>query len=182
MHRSEVVAQREQHNEDRSLREDQDKEYEEALEMDRKRSEDAKLEAERQQEAARVAEEERRKVEEEEQRAEAERVESEERKKRKASALEPPGPDAKARVSIRLPAGQRVERKFVNEATLADVYAWADCLPYLPENTDKGLVVPDRFMLKTTFPARDLTEMDRSIQELQLNGAMVLLAEIEDDD
>jgi len=38
-HRAEIVARREQQQEDRTLREQQDREYQEALEMDRKREE-----------------------------------------------------------------------------------------------------------------------------------------------
>merc|ERR1712063_149445 len=38
-HRAEIVARDEQHAEDRSLREQQDREYEEALAMDRQREE-----------------------------------------------------------------------------------------------------------------------------------------------
>jgi len=65
---------------------------------------------------------------------------------------------------------------------LTDVYAWADCIAFLPENDGKGLIVPERFMLKTSFPSKNLSEMGASIQELQLSGAMVNLTEIEDDD
>lgn len=182
MHRSEIIARREQYSEDRSLREDQDREFQEALAFDRSREEAAKLEEDRLREATSLAEEQQRKEAEEAATVEAKRLEVETQRRRKASALEPPGPDAKGRISIRLPAGQRVERKFISAATLGDVYEWAECLPYMPENAEKGLVVPERFMLKTSFPSRNLTEMDRSIQELQLSGTMVLLAEIEDDD
>jgi len=192
MHRSEIVARREQHVEDRSLRQEQDVEYQQALEMDKKREEDAKaariaeeeqqkVEADRLGEEARVAEKAQQEAEDEAAQVEKQRVESEAKRKRKASELEMPGPEAKARICIKLPTGQRTERKFAADATLADVYKWADCLPFLPENQDKGLVVPERFMLKTSFPSRELTEMDRTILELELAGAMVLLAEIEDD-
>lgn len=180
MHRSEIIARREQHAEDRVLREDQDKEFQESLEADRKRQEEERLEAERRKEAERLAEEQRKEEAAKVAKVEEEKAAVEDRRKRKASEIEQPGPDAQARICIRLPAGQRVERKFVSSATLADIYAWADCLSYLPEHKDRGLCVPERFTLKTSFPARELTEMDRTIQDLQLPGTVVMLTELDD--
>mmetsp|Transcript_29280 Transcript_29280/g.53973 ORF Transcript_29280/g.53973 Transcript_29280/m.53973 type:complete len:430 (-) Transcript_29280:174-1463(-) len=162
--RSEIVARREQQAEDRHLRMEQDREYQEALEVDRRRQEL------RQQEAA------------EAERFQAQRLELEERRKRAAASLQAPDPNTKSRISMTLPAGQRVERKFHASATLADVYAWADCSAYLPENARRGLEIPARFMLKTRIPANELTEMERSIEDLHLVGSMILLSEIEDSD
>jgi len=82
---------------------------------------------------------------------------------------------------MRLPTGQRLERKFPIRATLADVYTWADCAAYLPQYESKGLEIPARFVLKTSFPSRELNEMEKTIEELQLSGTNLLLAEIEDD-
>lgn len=180
MHRSEIIARREQHAEDRVLRADQDKEFQESLEADRKRQEEEKLEAERQKEAERLVEEQRKQEAAEVAKVEEQRAAIEDRRKRKASEMELPGPEAQARICIRLPAGQRVERKFVSDATLKDVYEWADCLCYLPEHKDRGLCIPERFTLKTSFPARELTEMDRTIKELQLPGTVVMLTELDD--
>lgn len=181
-HRAEIVARREQHQEDRYLREQQDREYQEALEMDRLRAEQQQLLEQEQLAAKRAAEEQRRKEEEEVARQEAERCALLLRRQQSASSIEAVGEDAKSRISLRLPAGQRVERKFRSTATLADVYTWADCVAYLPENQGKTLDIPHRFKLKTSFPSRDLTEMDKTIEELQLAGTNILLEKIEDDD
>jgi len=181
-HRTEIVARREQQAEDRHLREQQDREYQEALEMDRKREEQQQLLEREQREAQRLEEERQRQERELLEMQEARRRATEDRRRGLAEALEPEAPEAKARVSLRLPAGQRIQRRFQPEATLADVYKWAECAAYLPENKDRGLEVPDHFMLKTSFPSKELTEMSSTIEELQLAGTNILLAAIEDDD
>lgn len=180
--RAEIIARREQQAEDRSLREEQDREYEQALEMDRKRKEQEDAQAAEQREAERKLEEERRLEQEQAQKLEEQRLALAEKRKRCAASLEAPGPDAKARVSMRLPTGQRVERKFLPTALLADVYAWADCVAYLPENEGKQLEIPERFTLKTSFPSKVLSEKEKTIEELQMGGTMILLAALEDDD
>uniref|UniRef100_A0A7S4W5Z3 UBX domain-containing protein n=1 Tax=Alexandrium monilatum TaxID=311494 RepID=A0A7S4W5Z3_9DINO len=181
-HRAEIIARREQQVEDRQLREQQDQEYQQALEVDRKRMEEQQRMEREQREAERLAEEQRREEREERERREAELEALEARRRRRASELAAEGPESTSRLSLRLPAGQRIQRRFPPTATLADVYAWAECAAYLPENEGKGLEVPHRFMLKMSFPSKDLTEMDRSIGELQLAGTNILLAALEDDD
>eukprot|EP00747_Dinoflagellata_sp_TGD_P165079 gnl/TRDRNA2_/TRDRNA2_185899_c0_seq1.p1 gnl/TRDRNA2_/TRDRNA2_185899_c0~~gnl/TRDRNA2_/TRDRNA2_185899_c0_seq1.p1 ORF type:complete len:500 (-),score=118.63 gnl/TRDRNA2_/TRDRNA2_185899_c0_seq1:150-1541(-) len=180
-HRAEIVARREQHAEDRSLRSEQDREYEEALEMDRLREAEQKAEEEkRAEEAARqqaAAAEAQRQAEE----AEAQRQAVEARRKEQAAALEAPGADATARISLRLPNGQRIERKFRPTSTLAGVYTWAECCGVLPENASKGIEIPQRFTLKTSFPSTELTAMESTVEELKLAGTMILLSPIEDD-
>mmetsp|Transcript_97369 Transcript_97369/g.270845 ORF Transcript_97369/g.270845 Transcript_97369/m.270845 type:complete len:465 (-) Transcript_97369:393-1787(-) len=181
-HRAEIIARREQQVEDRQLREQQDLEYQQALEMDRQRTEAREaLERERR-EAERLAEEQRRREQEALERQAAQRQELEARRRQRALALPAEGPGATSRLSLRLPAGQRVQRSFEPSASLADVYAWAECVAHLPENADRGLEIPGRFLLKMSFPSKELTEMDRSIEELQLAGTNILLAAIEDDD
>jgi len=183
-HRAELVARTEQHSEDRMLRQDQDQEYEQALAMDRQRAEERKKE----EEVRREAEREEREMEEAQQaiikRSETEKFELESRRKKAAQKMveEGTGEAYTARIAMRLPAGQRVDRKFRPEDTLEAVYAWADCLAYLPENEAKALVVPMKFALKNSYPAKLLIEKDKTIQELQLSGASILCQEIEDDD
>mmetsp|Transcript_24902 Transcript_24902/g.48484 ORF Transcript_24902/g.48484 Transcript_24902/m.48484 type:complete len:475 (+) Transcript_24902:45-1469(+) len=181
-HRAEIVARREQHAEDRSLREQQDREYQEALEMDRRREEQQQLLEQEQRETQRLAEEQLRQEQEALSRIEAQQQELLERRQRQAAELAPESADATARISLRLPAGQRVQRKFATCATLKDVYAWADSAAYLPENKGRDLMVPDRFVLKTSFPTKDLVEMNSTVEDLQLAGTNIVLAAIEDDD
>jgi len=181
-HRAEIVARSAQHVEDRNLREQQDREYQEALEMDRKRVEQQREQEREAQEALRKQEEEERLAREAQEREEAARRAVEEERKAQAQRLEPEGPEATARIALRLPAGQRAQRKFRPDATLADVYAWAGCVGHLPENEGRCLEIPRRFVLKTSFPSRDLVAMESTIKELELSGTNLVLAEIEEDD
>jgi len=182
-HRSEIVARQHQHVEDRNLRADQDREYEEALEMDRQRTVQREAEEAEQREAQKLVDEQRRQEQELLDQAEAEKRALEERRKISAAALHltAESPESTARLALRLPTGQRVQRKFMPNSTLADVYTWADCVAYLPENLGK-FEIPRRFMLKLSFPSKDLTEMTSTIEELQLSGTNILLAQIDDDD
>lgn len=181
-HRSEILAQQLQHAEDRTLREQQDREYQEALEMDRRRQEEQQLQERELREARRLAEEEQRKQQEEIAAREAKVRDIEERRRSKALSMKAEEPEAKSRIALRLPTGQRVERKFVSSTTLAEIYSWAECLSYLPEHEGKGLEIPHQFTLKTSFPSRELTEMDKTIEELSLAGTNILLSAVEDDE
>lgn len=71
-HRAEIVAQQVQRVEDRYLREQQDREYQEALEMDRRRTEEREAQRRQEEEERRQAEEEQRKAQEEMERRNAE--------------------------------------------------------------------------------------------------------------
>jgi len=181
-HRTEIMAQQFQRDEDRSLREQQDLEYQQALEMDRQR--EAQREQQEKEEAAarKQAEDEARKEQEEAARIESERQALQTKRQSAAAALATPGPDCKASIALRLPAGQRVQRKFLPTAGLADVYAWAECVAYLPENEGKGIEVPARFVLKTSFPTAELRDMNRTVEELKLAGSNIMLSELDGDD
>lgn len=180
-HRSEIVARSAQHVEDRYLREEQDREYQQALEMDKKRQEERAAQERVERESQREAEELRKKEEEEFARFEADRISLDTELKRQAAALGVPGADATVCIALRLPAGQRVQRKFRPTAPLSEVYVWASCVGYLSEHEGRGLEIPKRFMLKTSFPCRDLTEMESTIDDLKLAGSQLVLAEIEDE-
>jgi len=180
-HRSEIQARQSQHVEDRNLREQQDQEFQEALQLDRLRVEAAEAENELVAQAQRLESE---RLQEEQNllaKIEAEKRDIESRRRAHAAALEAAGihAEATARIAMRLPTGQRLDRKFRPDTTLAEVYTWAECCQYLPENQGKGIEIPPRFVLKQAFPSKDLTEMERSVQELQLSGASILLMEIE---
>jgi len=180
-HRSEIVAQQVQRVEDRHLREQQDREYQEALEMDRRRAEQREQQQREEEEARRKAEDEQRKIQEEVERLQRAQQECEAKRRARAAALPVPGPDATARVAMRLPSGQRVDRKFLPGSTLQEVYDWAECVAFLPENADKGMEIPERFVLKTSFPVQELTQMNSTVDDLKLGGTNILLAAIEDD-
>jgi len=182
-HRAQTVAHREQHLEDRSLREDQDREYQDALEVDRKRQEEQRKQEQERLEQERQEAEQRRKEEEELQATEALKQELAAKRQKHADAMDALGevPEATSRLAMRLPTGQRVQWKFLPTATLRDVYDWADCAGHLKENNGKGLEIPARFTLKTSFPSAELLEMERTVEELKLAGSNILLAQIEDD-
>lgn len=181
-HRAEIVARREQHAEDRSLRESQDREYQEAMELDRQRDEERKRQLKLEEEAQQQEEAKRKEAEAVENELKRQRTLIIERRQEMAAAMGSESDNATARLSLRLPAGQRITRKVMPDSKLAQIYEWAECCAYLPENKDKGLEVPARFMLKTSFPSTNLTEMDKTVQELQLAGSNILLAQIEDED
>merc|ERR1711862_502140 len=79
--------------------------------------------------------------------------------------------EASSSISLRLPAGQRIQRKFAPTATLEQVYEWAELSPFLPENVGKGLVVPERFILKAAFPSKNLVEREQTVEALNLAGS-----------
>lgn len=181
-HRAEIVAQQAQRVEDRFLREQQDREYQEALEMDRRRAEEREAQRRREEEERQKVEEEQRKAQEELGKLQRAQEELEAKRRTLAQRLsQTPPPSATARVALRLPSGQRLDRKFEPSATLQEVYDWAHCVAFLPEHADKGLEIPERFVLKTSFPVQELNEMTRTVDELKLSGTNILLAAIEDD-
>jgi len=192
-HRSEMMVRQIQRVEDRDLRDQQDREYQEALDHDRRVAEEKRVREEQEREEQRIREEqerEERRQEEERLRQEEEEVRNleaakekfQEQRRQKALTLPAEDPQATARIALRLPQGQRIQRKFQQTATLADVYAWAEVAAHLPENEGKGLEIPDLFILRSSFPSKDLVEKDRTIVDLQLAGTNILLAEIETDE
>lgn len=183
LHRAETIARREQQVEDRRLREQQDREYQETLEMDRRHAEERQLLEQEQLEAQRRQEEQHRQELEAIAQIEAEKEELQQQRIQLAAKLEQAAEDVEStlRISLRLPAGQRVERKFCPTATLQDVYNWAECCMHLPENLGKNLEVPRRFVLKTSFPSVELTDTNCTIEELHLANTNIVLAELGDD-
>merc|ERR1711924_80487 len=91
--------------------------------------------------------EQRRKEQELIDKAEADKKAIADRRRQAAAALPAEDAAATARIAMRLPSGQRVQRKFLSSAKLEEVYAWADCVAYLPENDGKGMEVPPQFLL-----------------------------------
>lgn len=181
-HRAEMIARTDQQFEDRLLRQEQDREYQEALEMDRLREEERRRQEAEQRELQHLEEEKRLQEQQCVEKLEAQRQALQEQRRQKAAALGAEDPEATARISLRLPAGQRIQRKFSPDALLGDVYDWAEVAAHLPENAEKGLEVPRRFVLKTCFPSRGLTEKEQSIEALHLAGTNILLAEVEDEE
>ncbi|KAF2462012.1 UBX domain protein [Lineolata rhizophorae] len=122
-----VRAQRAEQQATRNLREEQNSAYERSLAQDRERTRQ------------------RREAEEARRRAEQEAKEKEEAKEREAQKLKKwkrwraqfiapePSADVKGsvRISLRMPSGERVVRKFAPDAAIEDLYAFVECYDLL---------------------------------------------------
>lgn len=96
----------------------------------------------------------------------------EQRKRRGVEILAKPEPAAgaglTAKLSLRLPSGDRLQRTFLATTTLNDVYEWAHCC--------RAEALPAKFALCTSFPAKMLTERSATLEASGLvpNAALVL--------
>lgn len=99
--------------------------------------------------------------------------------------MPPPDGSKLARLVLRLPTGERVERAFGADECLARVHDWAACCALLPEAKERSLQIPTKFELRTAFPPRKLGEDDaeRTLAELGLtpNAALLLISLDEDE-
>ncbi|KAI9814242.1 MAG: hypothetical protein M1827_003408 [Pycnora praestabilis] len=148
----------------RNLREEQNSAYERSLAQDRER-------ARQRREAEAVREREEREAK--------EKIEAEERraetvlrwKRWRASSLKPePGPDVQdsARISIRMPSGDRLIRKFAPETQLEDLYAFIECHEILEAATiDEKVEEPRDY--KHEYGFRLVSPMPRTVYELESN-------------
>mmetsp|Transcript_102845 Transcript_102845/g.187769 ORF Transcript_102845/g.187769 Transcript_102845/m.187769 type:complete len:549 (-) Transcript_102845:12-1658(-) len=95
------------------------------------------------------------------------------------SAPSLPANSATARLVLRLPNGERVERTFGADEPLSQVQKWAECCPLLPEARDRILEIPAEFELSTAFPRQTFgpEASDKSLAELGLvpNAALLLI-------
>lgn len=85
------------------------------------------------------------------------------------AAAEPdPASEVVARISLRLPSGDRLQRIFRPQQPLAEVYEWAHCC--------RLSAAPKSFELCTNFPVRSLTDKSATLQDLGLlpSAALVL--------
>jgi FAS-associated factor 2 len=153
-----------------TLRQEQDSAYERSLARDRERARQR-----REAEAARQREEQ----------AEAERIAAEEKyvsdlkqwkKWRVQSLLEEPGPEIKdaVRISIRLPSGERVIRRFAPNASLEEIYAFVECYDLIQaDNETTGSITafkPEGFGHKYSF--RLVSPMPRVVYDLETGGSV----------
>lgn len=168
----------------RSLREEQDSAYERSLAIDRERARqrrEAEAEQRRQEQAA------------------AERQANEEKRQqdlglwkqwRAQSIQEEPGPDVKTavRISIRLPSGERVIRRFAPDADIEELYAFVECHDVLQDAAIKGAEKPEGFVHEYGFQL--VSPMPRMVYEVTAGGTIGekigrggnLLVETKDDD
>lgn len=113
-----------------------------------------------------------------EQKAEVERqAEEKQRLERRAAilAMAEPAPNGNytAKLSLKLPSGERLQRVFSAQQCLQEVYEWAHCCR--PEAR------PKTFELSMTFPARTLTDRSASLADLGLAPSAALFLKPGDD-
>jgi len=92
----------------------------------------------------------------------------------------PVGPTA--RLSLRLPSGERVERSFSADTRVSRIYAWVSCCSLLPEAGSRALVIPPQFELLTAFPRKQLgiDAREKTLADLGMTpSAALLLAKVE---
>ncbi|KAJ5167188.1 uncharacterized protein N7482_005969 [Penicillium canariense] len=183
---SQIRQDRSQQQASRSLREEQDSAYERSLAIDRER---ARLR--REAEAARQREEQEA----------AERQAAEEKRRRdlaqwklwRAQSLgAEPGTEVKdpVRISVRLPSGERIMRRFVPDADMEELYAVVECYEVLQDESrptkvakPEGYVHQYRFRLVSPMPrAVYAVEDGGTIREKIGRGGNLLVEPIEDEE
>lgn len=181
--------------EERRLREEQDREYEEALLADQMAAVAAQEQAASSEEAAKqaaaaenaaakaraaeeaAAEEARRSAAEEEAAAEARRLarraELLAEGQEDAAAGSGSGKTTTAKVSLRLPSGDRLQRVFAASRLVSEVYEWAHCC--------RPVAQPAKFELCTNFPVKALTDRSITVEEAGLCPSSALLLRATED-
>ncbi|PWY88622.1 hypothetical protein BO94DRAFT_534512 [Aspergillus sclerotioniger CBS 115572] len=163
-----IQATRAEQQASRSLREQQDSAYERSLAIDRERARQR-----REEEAARQREEQEAA---ERRAAEEKRIHdlAQWKQWRARSIADEPGPDVKdaVRISIRLPSGERVIRKFAPEAPLDELYAFVECYDILNEPAEEAgeVVKPEGFEHQYGF--RLVSPMPRVVYEVDAGGSV----------
>lgn len=162
-----VRRQRQEQQATRNLREEQESAYERSLAQDREK---ARKRKEEEAEKARVEKEEH---EREERKANEARNLHNWRRWRAQSLPGEPGADTKdaVRISLRLPSGERVIRKFRPEAELEELYAYVECYDILQEELgEKALSEPENY--EHCYKFRLVSPMPREVYDLDQAGTV----------
>jgi FAS-associated factor 2 len=166
-----VRARRTEQQASRTLREEQDSAYERSLAQDRERARQRReAEAERAraqaEEAARLAAAEKR----------ASDLQQWKQWRAHSLAAEPSGADAPdaIRVSIRLPSGERVIRKFRPEADLEEVYAYVECYEIIQAHATGEITekVSEPLGFEHRYGFRLVSPMPRTVYEVEAGGSV----------
>jgi FAS-associated factor 2 len=149
-----LMAEDEQFKINRSLREQQDVEYEQALKKDQE------VEQAKSQEHARVVNKQSRRDLNDERRASVF-----ERSFQDIPALEPSADTCT--IVVRLPGGVRIERHFMKNEKVAIMYDWVFCSGLIhPHAADVGrLIYHDNFALSTSFPSTRIDDKDKTFAD-----------------
>jgi FAS-associated factor 2 len=162
-------AQRAEQQATRNIRQAQDSAYERSLAQDRERSRRKKEEAER-----KAREEKEAREKEEAKERYAQNLEQW-RKWRAASLASEPGLEEKdvVRISVRMPDGERVVRRFAADASIEELYAFVECYDILKdggEEFDEKVWEPRDFVHEYRFQL--VSPMPREAYELEKGGTV----------
>lgn len=162
-----------QRTEARSIREEQDDEYQRAV----MEHEEQKR---REEEERRAAEEAKRQEEEERRREEEERLEKEREREEKLNALddEPEEGLNVTKVAIMLPNNTRVERRFLSSAPIGEVRSYLETMELVDQEGDEVR----EFTLVTRFPRKELDDMNITLSGAGLGKQCLLIVEPEYDE
>ncbi|ORX68863.1 UBX-domain-containing protein [Anaeromyces robustus] len=168
---SELAEQRER-EQSRIIRQEQESAYEESLRKDRERERKEKLERERKQREEELARQRQMEYE--------RKVEEKRKYKQRLAESLPPEPNEDecetAQLSIRFPDGSRVIRSFRADDKLQIVYDFV-------ESKDLGpLDILSEIILVNTFPRKEYTEKDQTLESLGLCPSSSLIVEEKDDE
>jgi FAS-associated factor 2 len=155
-------AERAERDATRSIREEQDSAYERSLARDRERAKQKREEQERKRrEAEEVAQAEQ------EQQTAAQNLENWKLWRAAHIKPEPPASDKNAtRVSLRLPDGQRLIRRFDGTSTVEEIYAFVECWEILKaEAENKEAIKPEKF--KHQYGFRLVSPMPRIVYDVK---------------
>lgn len=166
-----VRRQRQEQQATRSLREEQESAYERSLAADREK---ARLKREQQAEEEKAEREEREKAE---RKANDARKLLQWRTWRAQTLPAEPSNDVKdaVRISIRLPSGERVVRRFTSDADLEELYAFVECYDLLhpsedEEVSEKEAQEPQGYDHEYKF--RLVSPMPREVYEIEKSGTI----------
>ncbi|PYH45630.1 clathrin-mediated endocytosis regulator UBX3 [Aspergillus saccharolyticus JOP 1030-1] len=163
-----IRATRAEQQASRSLREQQDSAYERSLAIDRERA--------RQRREAEAAQQRAEQEAAERQAAEEKRIQDIQqwRQWRAQSIAAEPGADAKdaVRISVRLPSGERVIRKFAPDASIDELYAFVECYDLLKEPHEGTVAVAKPEGFDHQYGFRLVSPMPRVVYEVGAGGSI----------
>ena len=150
----------------RNLRDEQDSAYERSLAQDRERTRIRREEQEAKERAEREAEESARAEEIQQQKIE------QWRRWRAQSLSDEPDANVKdtVRVSIRMPSGERIIRRFRSDAGMEELYAFVDCNDVLADASSTSMTKPDDY--EHAFNFRIVSPIPRAVYALEDGGTI----------
>lgn len=166
-----IRRQRQEQQASRNLRQEQESAYERSLAQDREKARKRKEESAAQEKA------EREERERSERKADAARKHAQWTKWRAQSIPSEPGIEVKdaVRMSLRLPSGERVIRKFRADADLEELYAFVECYDVLNQegegvSSEKETAEPENYEHEYKF--RLVSPMPREVYDLEKGGSI----------